>query len=170
MIKTSLDRHYEPHILNAVELVNANQKMILVKKVIKRFGEDLSGFTFAVWGLSFKPDTDDMRESPAITLIQELSKRGAQIHAYDPKAIREARSCYLKGNEKVNYFDGKYDALRGCDAMILVTDWKEFRSPDFELMTEYLKSSIIFEGKNQYNRIDMAQLGFEYYQIGVALD
>ncbi len=168
LIKTSVDNGYIPHILRAVEEVNAEQKKVIPRKVTRRFGEDLTGYTFAVWGLSFKPETDDMRESAAITIINELTDRGAWIHAYDPKAIREARICYLKNNDKVVYFDGKYDALRGCDAMILATEWKEFRSPDYELMRDYLKLPVIFDGRNQYNQAEIEEKGFEYYQIGVA--
>ena len=151
----------------AVEDVNAEQKLSIPKKIIAKYGEDLSGYRFAAWGLAFKPDTDDMRCSSAIIIINELTKRGAKIHAYDPKAEKEARNCYLKGNELVEYFDGKYDALKGCDALILITEWKEFRSPDFDRMLECLKSPVIFDGRNQYNSSEMTELGIEYYQIGV---
>ena len=133
----------------------------------RRYGEDLSGLTFAAWGLAFKPDTDDMRQSAAIVIIEELTKRGARINAYDPKAINEAKHCYLKGNQNVTYFDGKYDALTGCDAMILITECKEFRSPNFELMKELMKAPVIFDGRNQYDADEMLENGFEYYQIGV---
>ena len=132
-----------------------------------KYGENLKDYTFAVWGLSFKPDTDDMRESSAITTIIELTKRGASIQAYDPKAMEGARDFYLKGNEKVSYVDSKYDALRGADALILITEWKEFRSPDFLEMKERLKKPVIFDGRNQYEKKMMRKMGFEYYQIGV---
>lgn len=167
LIKTSRNHGYTPRILTAVEDVNADQKLVIPQKITARYGEDLTGFTFAVWGLAFKPDTDDMRCSAAIVIIDELTKRGATIHAYDPKAEREARECYLKGNQNVIYYDGKYDALRGCDAMILITEWKEFRSPDFERMMENLKAPVIFDGRNQYNPAEMKEYGNEYYQIGV---
>ena len=117
--------------------------------------------------LAFKPDTDDMRCSAAIVIIDELTKRGAKIHAYDPKAEREARECYLKGNENVEYFDGKYDALKDCDALLLITEWKEFRSPDFDRMIENLRAPVIFDGRNQYNAAEMKEYGIEYHQIGV---
>lgn len=167
LIKTSADYGYETRILNAVEHVNADQKMVLVRKIVKKYGEDLTGKTFAVWGLAFKPKTDDMRQAPAITLIQELTKRGAKIKAYDPKAVNEAKECYLKGNEKVEYCESKYSALIDSDAMILVTEWKEFRAPDFYEIKQRLKNPVIFDGRNQYNADRLEELGFEYYQIGV---
>lgn len=167
LIKTSADYGYETRILNAVEHVNADQKMVLVRKIVKKYGEDLTGKTFAVWGLAFKPKTDDMRQAPAITLIQELTKRDAKIKAYDPKAVNEAKECYLKGNENVEYCESKYSALMDADAMILVTEWKEFRAPDFYEIKQRLKNPVIFDGRNQYNADRLEELGFEYYQIGV---
>lgn len=167
LIKTSADYGYETRILNAVENVNADQKMVLVRKIVKKYGEDLTNKTFAVWGLAFKPKTDDMRQAPAITLIQELTKRGARIKAYDPKAVKEAKECYLKGNENVEYCESKYSALVDADAMILVTEWKEFRAPDFYEIKQRLKNPVIFDGRNQYNAERLEELGFEYYQIGV---
>lgn len=169
LIKTSESFGYETKILNAVEEVNKEQKQVLPKKVVKRFGEDLTGKIFAVWGLAFKPDTDDMRQAAAITIVNELTKRGAEVRAYDPKAEKEARECYLKGNEKVSYVDSKYVALKDADAMLLVTEWKEFRAPDFEEMKKELKNPIIFDGRNQYEAERLKELGFEYYQIGVAV-
>lgn len=167
LIKTSSDYGYETRILNAVENVNADQKMVLVRKVVKKYGEDLSGKTFAVWGLAFKPKTDDMRQAPAITLIQELTKRGAKIKAYDPKAVKEAKECYLTGNENIEYCESKYSALVDADAMILVTEWKEFRAPDFYEIKQRLKNPVIFDGRNQYDAERLEEQGFEYYQIGV---
>lgn len=167
LIKTSSDYGYETRILNAVEDVNADQKMVLVNKIVKRFGENLEGKTFAVWGLAFKPKTDDMRQAPAITLINELTKRGAKVKAYDPKAVNEAKECYLKGNASVEYCESKYTALVGADAMILVTEWKEFRAPDFYELKQRLNNPIIFDGRNQYDEERLQELGFEYYQIGV---
>ena len=167
LIKTAKEHGYEPKILEAVEDVNYRQKRVIVDKVVKRFGEDLSGKTFAIWGLSFKPETDDMREATSIVVIDELTKRGAKVKAYDPKAIDEARNFYLKDNENVSYFDSKYTPLKDADALILLTEWKEFRSPDFEEIKKRLKSPIIFDGRNQYNRDTLLKNGFEYYQIGV---
>ncbi|WOE69028.1 UDP-glucose/GDP-mannose dehydrogenase family protein [Hydrogenimonas thermophila] len=165
--KIALDAGYKPRIIQAVEEVNKDQKRVLAEKVIKRFGEDLNGKTFAIWGLSFKPETDDMREASSITIINELTKRGAKIKAYDPKAMDEAKEFYLKDNPNVEYTQSKYDVLNGADAMLLVTEWKEFRSPDFDEMKQRLKNPIIFDGRNQYNIEKMNKKGFEYYQIGV---
>ena len=167
LIKTGSEYGCDTRILNAVEDVNADQKMILVKKIIKKWGEDLAGMTFAVWGLSFKPKTDDMRYAPAITIINELTNRGAGVKAFDPKAQREAKECYLKDNENVEYCESKYDALTGADAMILVTEWKEFRAPDFLEIRQRLKNPVIFAGRNQYDAERLKNMGFEYYQIGV---
>jgi UDPglucose 6-dehydrogenase len=167
LARIAQDAGYEPRIIRAVEEVNRAQKRVLADKVVRRFGEDLAGRTFAVWGLAFKPETDDMREASAITIIEELTKRGAKIRAYDPKAMEEARNFYLKGNDRVEYVRSKYDALDNADAMLLVTEWKEFRSPDFDEMKQRLRSPVIFDGRNQYNRNKMARKGFEYHQIGV---
>ncbi len=167
LIKTSSKAGYETKILNAVEEVNAEQKNLIPMKVCRKFGEDLTGRVFGVWGLAFKPDTDDMRESAAITIINELTKRGAAVKAYDPKAEEEAKTCYLKDNSSVKYYDSKYSVLVDADAMILVTDWKEFRQPDFGEMKKRLKTPVIFDGRNQYDAEALREKGFEYYQIGV---
>ncbi len=165
--KTALDHGYTPRILQAVEDVNQDQKKVLGTKVVRRFGADLTGKTFAVWGLAFKPETDDMREASALTLIADLTGRGAKVVAYDPKAVREAREHYLKGNTLVSYAESKYEAVKGADALVLVTEWKEFRSPDFEEIAKLLKNKVIFDGRNQYSRDRLIPLGFEYHPIGV---
>ena len=108
-----------------------------------------------------------MRESSAITIIQELTAAGAKVQAYDPQAVNEAKTCYLKGNDNVTYFDSKYDALKDADAMILITEWKEFRSPDFYEIEHMLKTPVIFDGRNQYDAKRLKKYGFDYYQIGV---
>jgi UDPglucose 6-dehydrogenase len=167
LAKTAKDFGYTPRILDAVEAVNYDQKTVISDKVIKRFGENLEGMIFAVWGLAFKPETDDMREASAITIINELTKRGAKVIAYDPKARHEAESYYLKDNANVAYVDSKYEALSNADAVILVTEWQEFRSPDFDEMKKLLKTPIFFDGRNQFDKVRMANLGFEYFQIGV---
>ncbi len=167
LAKTSKDYGYIPKLLDAVEEVNFAQKRVISDKVIKEFGENLEGKVFGVWGLAFKPETDDMREASSIVVINELTKRGAKVKAYDPKARDEAENFYLKGNSSVEYVDSKYTALNGADALILLTEWKEFRSPDFEEMAKRLKNSIIFDGRNQYNRDSLEKIGFKYYQIGV---
>ena len=157
---------YEAQLIQSVEDVNNRQKFVIAEKVVKKFGEDLSGKTFAIWGLSFKPGTDDMREAPSIYVINELVKRGAKIKAYDPKAINEARHFYLKDLEVVEYFDRKYDVLDDAEALILLTEWKEFRSPDFEEIKKQLKFPIIFDGRNQYIAYDLEEKGIEYFRIG----
>jgi len=167
LIKTAKDYGYEPKIITAVEDVNARQKLSLVDKVVKRFGQDLSGKVFAIWGLAFKPETDDMREAASITIIKELLKRNAKVKAYDPKATEQAKGFYLKGLQNIEYCDSKYDALSGAEALLLVTEWKEFRSPDFEEIKKRLKNPVIFDGRNQYNMKKLQKDGFEIYQIGV---
>jgi UDPglucose 6-dehydrogenase len=140
--------------------------LVIANKVVKRFGEDLSGKTFAIWGLAFKPETDDMREAPAIYIIKDLVKRGALIKAYDPKAMNEAKDHYLKGIDGVSYYNSKYETLQNAEAMLLLTEWKEFRSPDFGELESQMKNAIIFDGRNQYGNLNLEKKGFEYYQIG----
>ena len=164
--KTAEEHGYTAELISSVEEVNNRQKMVIAQKVIKRFGEDLSNRTFAVWGLAFKPETDDMREAPSIYIIKELISRGAKIHAYDPKAMDEAQNFYLKDERNVTYFNSKYETLHDADAMILLTEWKEFRSPDFDELKKQLKQSVVFDGRNQYNHVRMQKHGFEYFQIG----
>lgn len=168
LIKTSKDVGYQPELIASVDGVNQKQKRVIAAKVVKRFGADLNGKKFALWGLSFKPETDDMRDAASITVINELTNRGAHICAYDPKAREEAESHYLKGNTAVSYVETKYAALKNADALILLTEWKEFRSPDFEELSQQLKNKIIFDGRNQYNAFNLEDKGWEYYQIGVA--
>ncbi len=156
---------YHAQLITAVEEVNDRQKLLVAQKIVRKYGEDLKGKTFAIWGLSFKPQTDDMREAPAIYVIKELVKRGAKIQAYDPKATHEAKNCYLKEVE-VDYKESKYEALKNADAMVLLTEWKEFRSPDFTEIAKLLKEKVIFDGRNQYTAYDLEEKGFEYYRIG----
>lgn len=167
LIKTSRQYDYEPELLSSVENVNARQKMVLVQKIISVFSENLQDKTFAVWGLAFKPGTDDMREAPAIRLIEELTKRGAQIRAYDPQAMETAKSFYLKDVENITYIKNKYDALNDVDALIIVTEWKEFQSPDFMEIGERMKGDIIFDGRNIYKAKTVHNYNLKYYQIGV---
>ena len=157
---------YNAELITSVENVNDKQKFVIVNKIIKRFGEDLSGKTFALWGLAFKPGTDDMREAPAIYVINELVKRGAKIKAYDPKAIEEAKEHYLKGVQNITYVTSKYEVLKDSDALVLLTEWKEFRSPDFEEIKIKLKTPVIFDGRNQYIAYNLENKGLEYYRIG----
>tara|TARA_B100001059_G_scaffold231633_1_gene267805 strand:+ start:494 stop:1831 length:1338 start_codon:yes stop_codon:yes gene_type:complete len=166
LTKIAKENGYEALLINAVEKVNDAQKLVIAQKIVKRFGEDLTGYTFGVWGLAFKPGTDDMREAPSIYVIKELVKRGAKIKAYDPKAVNEAKEYYLKGVKNIEYLDSKYDVLIDSDALVLLTEWKEFRSPDFDKIKSVLKSSIIFDGRNQYSTLNLREKGIEYYQIG----
>jgi UDPglucose 6-dehydrogenase len=167
LAKTAKDYGYEPKILDAVEAVNYAQKKVISTKVIQHFGTNLEGKTFAVWGLAFKPETDDMREASSITIINELTALGAKIVAYDPKARHEAEHYYLKDNPNIEYKDAKYDVLKNADALLLITEWQEFRSPDFDEIKQLLKTPIFFDGRNQFDKKRMNELGFEYYQIGV---
>ena len=150
-------------LLRAVEQVNEEQKRVLADKVRKHFGSDLSGLTFALWGLSFKPRTDDMREAPSIIVIESLLKDGAQIQAYDPEASAEAKKVF---GERIHYAKRNYDALRGADALIVVTEWNEFRRPNFQRIKELLKHPVIFDGRNIYDPAEMRKVGITYYSIG----
>ncbi|MDT0554168.1 UDP-glucose dehydrogenase family protein [Urechidicola vernalis] len=160
------ENNYSAELISSVEKVNDNQKLVIANKIIARFGDDLNGFTFGLWGLAFKPGTDDMRQAPAIYVVKELVKRGAKIVAYDPKAMTEAKEFYLKDTPEVSYVASKYEVLNNADGLILLTEWKEFRSPDFEEIKSKLKHPVIFDGRNQYNAFDLENNGIEYYQIG----
>ncbi|PQJ21113.1 UDP-glucose/GDP-mannose dehydrogenase family protein [Tenacibaculum sp. SG-28] len=164
--KLAEEHQYKAQLIASVEEVNNRQKFVVAEKVVKRFGEDLSGLTFGLWGLAFKPGTDDMREAPAIYVVNELLKRGAKVQAYDPKATKEAESFYLKDVEGVSYCESKYDVLKNAEALILLTEWKEFRSPDFTEIKNQLKYPVIFDGRNQYIAYNLEEKGFEYYRIG----
>jgi UDPglucose 6-dehydrogenase len=166
LTKIAGDHDYNATLISAVAAVNDAQKLVISNKIIQRFGEDLTGLTFGLWGLAFKPGTDDMREAPAIYTIRALIARGAKIKVYDPKAMLEAKEYYLKDIAEVVYCDAKYDVLKEATALILLTEWKEFRSPDFEEIKAQLKLPIIFDGRNQYNAFQLEENGFEYYQIG----
>lgn len=166
LTKIAKEHGYTAQLISAVEEVNDAQKLVIAQKIATRFGEDLTGFTFGVWGLAFKPGTDDMREAPAIYVIKELVKKGAKIKAYDPKAVHEAKEHYLKGVQNIMYMASKHDVLKDSDALVLLTEWKEFRSPDFEEIKKQLKRPVIFDGRNQYNTFKLDEKGFEYYQIG----
>ncbi len=165
--KTAKDKGYTPEIIKAVSSVNEKQKHKLVEKVVAKFGKNLTGKKFALWGLAFKPQTDDMREAPSIAIVNDLIDLGATVNVYDPKAMKNAKEFWLKDKIGVSYFENKYDALNSADAMLLVTEWKEFRSPDFYEIKQRLKSPVIFDGRNQYNKDILESFDIEYYQIGV---
>ena len=166
LIKTAKDvAGFDLKLLKAVEEVNDLQKFVLPKKVKKQFGEDLKGKHFALWGLAFKPNTDDMREASSRILINELIKAGASITAYDPVAMDEGKRIF-KGEKHLTFADTQEEALKNADALIIVTEWTEFRSPDFALIKSSLKSPIIFDGRNLYDPKAVRALGFNYYPIG----
>ncbi|HIA27315.1 MAG TPA: UDP-glucose/GDP-mannose dehydrogenase family protein [Planctomycetes bacterium] len=150
-------------ILEMVDLVNEQQKNILVEKVVARFGEDLTGKTLALWGLAFKPRTNDMREAPSINIVEGLIERGARIRAHDPEAIETAREIF---EDRIEFSEAPYDALTGANALLLVTEWNEFRRPDFPRMRKALLEPIIFDGRNIYSPDSMRAEGFEYYGMG----
>jgi len=165
LIKMAKKVNSETRVLQAVEDVNDYQKTVLIKKVKKHFGADLAGLTFAVWGLAFKPKTDDMREATSITVIEGLIQAGAKIQAYDPVAMDEANRVF--GNKpEIQYTHGNYDALKGADALLLITEWNQFRYPDFGKVKNLLNNPVIFDGRNQYNPKELKELGFVYYGIG----
>ena len=156
---------YTPQLILSVEKVNDDQKNILFKKIVSRFGTDLHDKSFAIWGLSFKPGTNDMREAPSINLIKSILSAGGKVNAYDPKAIKQAK-FYLKDLD-VHYSSDKYESLKNADAVVLVTEWKEFRSPDFEKMAEIMNNKVLIDGRNQFSENKVNKHGFEYFQIGV---
>lgn len=163
LLKTARDNDCSYQLLQSADDVNKKQRQIFINKILKRFGNDLKGKTFAVWGLAFKPKTNDMREAPAITIINALLEKGAKVQAYDPKAFDSAE-FYFKDN--IVYAKSAYDALNGADAMLLLTEWNEFRRPDFERIKSLLKTPVIFDGRNQYNGKRLLEAGFEYYCVG----
>jgi UDPglucose 6-dehydrogenase len=152
-------------VLQAVEDANEDQKHVLTGKIVKRFGDDLAGKVFAIWGLAFKPNTDDMREAASRVLIADLLARGATVRAYDPVAMHEAQRIF--GTEpRIAYADSPMAALDGADALAIVTEWKEFRSPDFEAMKAKLKAAVVFDGRNLYEPTQPRAAGLEYHAIG----
>ena len=157
---------YEPSLIKTVEKVNKKQRELFFKKITRRFSENLIGKTFVFWGLAFKPNTDDMREAPAIDLAKFITVAGGRINAYDPKAINEAKKYYLKNVKNINYFDEKYEGLKNTDALILLTEWDEFKTADFGVVKELLKSPILFDARNLYSKQNLCDIGFEYYGIG----
>ncbi|WP_457551289.1 UDP-glucose dehydrogenase family protein [Desulfobacula sp.] len=169
LIKTSSDQGFVPELLNAVEKRNDFQKQVLSDKIIKRFGQDLSQKTFCMWGLSFKPGTDDMRESSSIVILKELMDSGACVKAFDPIAMDQARKELPEKwfeDDRLTLEDTQYKAIENTDALILVTEWKTFRQPDFNLMADVMKQQIIFDGRNQYDPSEVSEAGFEYHGIG----
>ncbi|MBJ7428179.1 MAG: UDP-glucose/GDP-mannose dehydrogenase family protein [Bacteroidia bacterium] len=164
LIKTAKDNGYTMQILESVESVNEAQKSVLFNKIIKHFNGNLKGKTFAMWGLSFKPKTDDMREAPSLVIIEKLLAAGANVKAYDPVAMKEAK--HILG-EQIEYTKNENNALIDADALLIVTEWPDFRSPDFQVVKKLMKGNAIFDGRNIYDIAEMKELGFDYYCIGV---
>ena len=164
LVQTAREHGYEPHIVPAVEEVNQEQKHLLVQKVLKHFGNDLKGRHFALWGLAFKPKTDDMREAPSLVVIEGLRAAGATVTAFDPEAMKETKRMI---GDTIRYADNALDACKGADALILVTEWSEFRHLDLEEIKPLLKGRVLFDGRNIWDPARVRAQGFEYHGIGV---
>jgi len=167
LIKTASENGYKMQVLQAVEGVNEAQKEVLFSKVMKHFGNDLKGKKFAIWGLSFKPKTDDMREAPSLVIIEKLLAEGATVSAYDPVAIAEAKHSL---GDTITYAKDQFEALVDADALLVVTEWPEFCSPSFEVVGRLLKQKVIFDGRNIYDPSEMKEIGFTYHCIGIKTD
>ena len=165
--RTGQENGLNLRVLNAVEEANEAQKAVLVNKLLARFGDNLAGRTFGMWGLAFKPNTDDMREAPSLVVIRALLDRGAKVVAYDPVATHEAQRM-TEGWDGLSFGKSSAEVLQGADALLIVTEWKEFRSPDFDAMRNSLKQPVIFDGRNLYQPDMLAKAGYEYYPIGRA--
>ena len=169
LVRMAHEQNFDPLVLNAVEARNEAQKYVLSGKIIKRFGTDLRNHVFGLWGLAFKPGTDDMREAPAKILLEELLGAGARVKAHDPVAMpaaqRELPAEWFSSG-RLELVPQQYDALSGADALILVTEWKPFRHPDFDRIRKLLKQPVIFDGRNQYDPATLRAAGFEYTGIG----
>ncbi|MEN2425430.1 UDP-glucose/GDP-mannose dehydrogenase family protein [Chromobacterium vaccinii] len=165
LVQTAKENGHTLRVLTAVEEANEVQKLRLVEKVVSRFGEDLSGRRLALWGLAFKPNTDDMREAPSRVIVEELTRRGAEIVAFDPVAAHEAQRV-MSGVNGVAFADDMMQALQGADALLIVTEWKMFRAPDFEAIRRSLKQPLIFDGRNMYDPAWLREQGFDYHAIG----
>jgi UDPglucose 6-dehydrogenase len=163
LIKTAAANGYQMQILEAVESVNEKQKSVLFQKLINRFQGNINGKTFAIWGLSFKPNTDDMREAPSLVIIEKILKAGGKVKAFDPISMPETQ--HILGNT-IEYCKTEYEALENADALMIVTEWADFRSPNFEKIKKGLKNPIVFDGRNIYNTQELNELGFEHYGIG----
>jgi UDPglucose 6-dehydrogenase len=165
LLRTGMDHGYKLHVLDAVERANDLQKHVLATKIRAKFGDKVRGMTIAIWGLAFKPNTDDMREAPSRTLIEDLWQSGATVRVYDPVAMDEAKRIF--GDDKrIVYAKSPQDALEGADALAIVTEWKEFRSPDFGEMRKRLKFPVVFDGRNLYEPPLVSEAGLEYYPVG----
>jgi UDPglucose 6-dehydrogenase len=163
LIHSAADQKLDFSLLKATDAVNDNQKRLLVDRIKQHFDGELSGRTFAIWGLAFKPRTDDMREAPSLVVIEELLAAGARIQAHDPEALASARRIF---GDRISYFETNYDALAAADALVILTEWNEFRHPNFHRIKASLKQPTIFDGRNLYDPALMRALDFRYYSIG----
>lgn len=163
LIKTGIDNGVDMSIIKSADATNKKQKQIFINKILSYFKNDINNKTFAIWGLAFKPKTNDMREAPAITVINELLKHGAKINVYDPKAMDYSKSIW---GDRINYCQYSYEAVKNANALLLLTEWNEFRRPDFEKIKSLMAAPLIFDGRNQYNAERLKDKGFAYYQIG----
>ena len=164
LIRTAGEFGYDLRVLKAVESVNKDQKKILSDKILKHFNGNIRGKTITVWGLSFKPQTDDIREAPSLVIISKLLEEGANVKGYDPVAMKEAKRYF---GDKIKYFDDQYEALIDSDALAMVTEWPEFRYPKFQVMKKLMRNPVIFDGRNIYDRNELKRYGFTYYCIGI---
>jgi UDPglucose 6-dehydrogenase len=172
LISTAAERGHRLRVLEAVEAVNEAQKSVLVNKITARFGPDLHGLVFALWGLAFKPNTDDMREAPSRVVVRALLERGARLAVHDPVAMPEARRAFAQDLgeraallDRLRYMDTPMEAAQGADALVIVTEWQAFKSPSFDALMAALKTPVIFDGRNLYEPA-IRELGFEYHAIG----
>ncbi len=163
LVKSSSEVNYNFEILDAVMKVNEEQKLFLIPKIMEYFGGDVKGRRFALWGLAFKPNTDDIREAPALYMIEALTAAGASVSAFDPEAMPNVRQIV---GDKIEFAEGQYDALKDADALIIATEWSEFRTPEFDKITSSLKQRVIFDGRNVYDAAQMRTLGFHYESVG----
>ena len=164
LVKTAHQFHYELRVLKAVEAVNKDQKLVLFNKILKYFNNDIQGKTIALWGLSFKPQTDDMREAPSLVIVSKLLEAGAKVKAYDPIAMKEAKHHFA---DTISYADDSYEALIDADCLAMITEWPEFRFPNFKIMKKLMKTAVIFDGRNIYDMAEVRRNGFDYFCIGV---
>jgi len=164
LIRTAQDYKYELRVLQAVESVNKDQKMLMFNKIMKHYNGDIKGKTIAVWGLSFKPQTDDMREAPSLVIIKNLLEAGASVKAYDPIALNEAKHHL---GETITYVEDQYEALIDADCLVLITEWPEFKFPNFKIIQKLLNKPVVFDGRNIYDVAEMKKIGFDYYCVGI---
>jgi UDPglucose 6-dehydrogenase len=163
LVRSSHEVNYDFEILNAVMKVNEEQKLHLMPAIRSFFNNDLKGKKFALWGLAFKPNTDDIREAPALYMIEALLAEGASVSAFDPEAMKNVRSLI---GDKIEYTDSQYDTLKDADALIIATEWNEFRTPDFEMMESHLKKKVVFDGRNLFDLETMRDKGYYYKSVG----